>query len=131
MREILGAYAAGIVVLVLGTMIAGWGIGVMLLFSDTVAGIELTREVTWFRPAVLWGAITLICICATLCVGDMLKQHEWCVWSWPIIAVIVASVVNVVLGEPFVTPGALYGGLVALITVAVLRSWDRSYSEPV
>ncbi|MDY6930018.1 MAG: hypothetical protein SWN10_23450 [Pseudomonadota bacterium] len=122
MKSIISAYAAGIVILVLGTVALGGVIGGLFWFTDTAAGINITEQVAWFRPAVIWGGATLICVCAALCVADMLEDQSYYVWYWPAVAVATSSVGNGLLGEPFITGGVLYAGAVAVVTVVVSRA---------
>lgn len=122
MKSIISAYAAGIVILVLGTVALGGIIGGLFWMTDVAAGINITEQVSWFRPAVIWGGVTLICVCAALCVADMLEDQSYYVWYWPAVAVATSSVGNGLLGEPFITGGVLYAGAVAVVTVVVSRA---------
>jgi hypothetical protein len=122
MKSIISAYAAGIVILVLGTVVLGGVIGGLFWVTDSVAGISITEQISWFQPVVIWGGATLICVCAALCVADMLEDKSYYVWYWPVVAVSTSSIGNGLLGEPFITGGVLYAGAVALATVVVTRA---------
>ena len=134
MRSIVSAYAVGIVILVLGTVILGGVIGGLFWLTDSVAGISITEQVSWFRQVVIWGGVTLICVCAALCVADMLEDQSYYVWYWPVVAVSTSSIGNALLGEPFLTAGVVYAGAVALATVVVTRmntpNWLKERFSP-
>lgn len=122
MKKILSAYAAGFLILILGTVVAGGGIGVLFLLTDKVAGINFTEQVPWFRPVVIWSAISIICVCATLCVADILEDRDRYIWYWPVVAASFSSFGNAFFGEPMIAPDVICVGLVSLVTIIVIRA---------